>query len=921
MRFFSRARIRQVFKTLSPFKAPGQDKIPNVVYMRCIDALIDHLFFIYRAIFELNTYHPRWLESVTLVLRKIGKTDYNVAKAYRPIGLIDTMPKGFSTLNTKQISYLAEKHNMLPQSQFGGRPGRNTTDAMLLVSHRIKDAWRSKKVAAALFLDVQGVFPNTVKEQLIHNMKMRRVPKCFTDLTDRMLSGRSTRLRFDDFVSDPIPLINGTTQGDPSSMLFYSFYNAPLLETANGRDELSPGFVDDSMMLAIGNDLTECHERLKDMMERPGGGFEWSHTHNSPFEISKIALMNFPRSYRDNIPGDLILDKPNQDGSVVTSSIKAVNSYKYLGVIFDPGLKWTLHHAKVVASATFWSSQIWRISKPASGMSASGVRQLYNTVAVPGFTYGAEVWYTGLSKPVEEGNTRGSVAITNKLKSIQRKVASTITGAIRTTAGDTLDAHANIWPIDLLFNKVLFRAASRLCSLPPPHPLYDTIRAAMRRKVKRHRSPVHHLLYLSRLKPGDIETIKAVRRRPDYQPSFDRFICDTKDDAFTMASVAHINCRYKIYSDGSGYEGGVGASAILYKGEDVIKTLRYYLGTDKCHTVYEAEGIGVSMGLHLLANLNRKLNGAVIMGSDSQALIRATENQRPHAGHYILDEIHNAAEKLHSKQDGLLNRQERLQLVRESRPWSGRKKEVIDLRLIWVPGHHDFAPNERADEEAKKAAQGDSSDPKLLPPYLRKQIPHSISAVRQDFANRLQKRWTRRWKASSRAKSLRSIDNSAPSKKFLKLTKDLNRSQASIIMQLRTGHIGLNQHLFRIKKVESPSCPHCRGLTVETVKHFLLDCPFYRRERHELQSKLRRNAHSISFLLSSPVATKPLLKFVHSTGRFKPFFESGNREQYTNAKYVADKRAEGRAFEQWITDPNTHAQLLANPARRQAPNS
>jgi hypothetical protein len=319
-----------------------------------------------------------------------------------------------------------------------------------------------------------------VKEQLIHNMKMRRVRKWFTDLTDRMLSGCSTRLRFDDFVSDPIPLLNGTTQGDPSSMLYYSFYNAPLLETASGQDELSPGFVDDSMMLAVGKDLAECHGKLKDMMERPQGGFEWSRTHNSPFEISKIALMNFPRSYRDAVPGDLVLDKPNQDGTVSTSAVKAVNSYKYLSVIFDPGLKWNLHHAKVIASATFWSSQIWRISKPASGMSASGVRQLYNTVAVPRFSYGAEVWYTGLFKPSVEGNTKGSVAIINKLWSIQRKVASTITGAIRTTAGDVLDVHANLLPVDLLLNKILFRASTRLCSLPHTHPLRDTIRTAAR---------------------------------------------------------------------------------------------------------------------------------------------------------------------------------------------------------------------------------------------------------------------------------------------------------------------------------------------------------------------------------------------------------------------------------------------------------
>ena len=78
---------------------------------------------------------------MTLVLRKIGKTDYDVAKSYRPIGLIDTMPKALSSLNINHISFLAEKHKLLPPTQFGGRPGRNTSDAMLLVTHRIKDAW------------------------------------------------------------------------------------------------------------------------------------------------------------------------------------------------------------------------------------------------------------------------------------------------------------------------------------------------------------------------------------------------------------------------------------------------------------------------------------------------------------------------------------------------------------------------------------------------------------------------------------------------------------------------------------------------------------------------------------------------------------------------------------------------------------
>ena len=303
-----------------------------------IDALIDHLFFIFRTLFELKVYHPSWLESITLVLHKIGKTSYDVAKSYHPIGLLNTMPKVLSTLNSKHTSYLAEKHKLLPASQFGGCPGRNTTDAMLLVVHKIKSTWWRGKVAAALFLDVQGAFPNTVKEQLIHNMRMRRVPTCFTDIITLSLTGRTMCLKFDDFIYDTIPLVNGTTQGDPDSMSHFGFYNALLIETAASKDKLSPGFVDNSMMLMVGDSLGQCHRTLKDMMERPKGGFEWSPTHNSPFEISKIGLMNFPRSYQDVIPGALSIYKPNLDSSVTTSLTYPVTSYKYLCIIFDPKL-------------------------------------------------------------------------------------------------------------------------------------------------------------------------------------------------------------------------------------------------------------------------------------------------------------------------------------------------------------------------------------------------------------------------------------------------------------------------------------------------------------------------------------------------------------------------------------------------------
>ena len=133
-------------------------------------------------------------------------------------------------------------------------------------------------------------------------MRARRVPSCYIQLIDNMLTNRKTRLHFDNYTSEPIPINNGTTQGCPLSMLLYTFYNAPLIESTTSKNQSSIGFVDDSAYLITANSLLEAHEDIKDLMEQPNRGFDWSTAHSSPYELNKLALMNFPHSTQDIPP-------------------------------------------------------------------------------------------------------------------------------------------------------------------------------------------------------------------------------------------------------------------------------------------------------------------------------------------------------------------------------------------------------------------------------------------------------------------------------------------------------------------------------------------------------------------------------------------------------------------------------------------
>ncbi|KAJ7150969.1 hypothetical protein C8R43DRAFT_834675, partial [Mycena crocata] len=86
------------------------------------------------------------------------------------------------------------------------------------------------------------------------------------------------------------------------------------------------------------------------------------------------------------------------------------------------------------------------------------------------------------------------------------------------------------------------------------------------------------------------------------------------------------------------------------------------------------------------------------------------------------------------------------------------------------------------------------------------------------------------------------------------------------LTQMRTSHIGLNAYLFRFNLAPSPSCDLCSA--PETVPHFLLSCPRYRRQRLDLILRLGTARLSLRLLLSAKSDPKPVLRFVRETGRF-----------------------------------------------------
>ena len=132
-----------------------------------------------------------------------------------------------------------------------------------------------------------------------------------------------------------------------------------------------------------------------------------------------------------------------------------------------------------------------------------------------------------------------------------------------------------------------------------------------------------------------------------------------------------------IYTDGSGIAEHIGAA--VYS-PTTQSTDHEYLGRHDTTNVYSAELTGIHPAMNMAERSpTHFLKCAIYV--DSQSSIQAVNKPKQQSGQYIIANIYH-----------------RLDEIKQQRP-------DLSFQIGWVPGHMDILGNEKADEEAKKAAK------------------------------------------------------------------------------------------------------------------------------------------------------------------------------------------------------------------------
>jgi hypothetical protein len=187
---------------------------------------------------------------------------------------------------------------------------------------------------------------------------------------------------------------------------------------------------------------------------------------------------------------------------------------------------------------------------------------------------------------------------------------------------------------------------------------------------------------------------------------------------------------------------------------------------------------------------------------------------------------------------------------------------------MWAPAKCDFGLEKKAKAEAKKATKVDRTPNTLL--QQSKSTVVNIMIAKQREKKSLPK---------GVGEYTRQIDIALPGKHTRTLYDSLNRREAKVLAQLRTGMIRLNGYLHQIGAAESDQC-RC-GKARETVKHFLFRCSQWDAQRTQLLQRTNEKSGNLSFCVGGKAASdgaewapnmevvRTAIQFVISTGRLE----------------------------------------------------
>ena len=353
--------------------SPGCDEIPMSLFKNCINNLAHPLSVLTNLIFKTGIFpYAMKVAKVTAIYKSGCQNEPN---NFRPISVLNSVCKIVeSAISTRLVEYLESQH-LLVDAQHGGRKCRSTDTALNQLLEFTYSALDSKQTIIMTFLDLKKAFDSLPHDILIQKLQFFGICGTPLKLFENYLIGRKQFVHNDHCNSALMDITYGVPQGSIiGPILFLSFIN-DLIYCAPALKHIL--YVDDTTLYTSSRNALEAYDTMNQQLVFIG---EWTRANGLTLHTAKCCYMMLSRQQPpDVVP---IISLNNQ-------ILEKVVSVKFLGIMIDHKIKWTLQTQQISNKVSKICGLIYRTRQY---LTQKSLVTLYNSLIYPTLAYGIVHW-------------------------------------------------------------------------------------------------------------------------------------------------------------------------------------------------------------------------------------------------------------------------------------------------------------------------------------------------------------------------------------------------------------------------------------------------------------------------------------------------------------------------------------------------
>jgi hypothetical protein len=360
--------VNDAIRTLKPKSSCGLDTIPNFIIKGLINILAPILASLFNWSLSLAYFPDHWK---TFVISPIPKNDGKTINDFRPISIINVIPKVFEKVIYNLI--YRKVHGKISLNQHAFVSGRSTTTNLVNFLSYIGPVVQNRGQVDVIYLDFSKAFDKIPHLLLLRKLLDFGFSNEFCAWFKSFLLNRKFMVRFLGNMSSVYKASSGVPQGSNLGPLLFIIFINDLFNEVNSEIIM---YADDVKLFKQINDIND-HTLLQLNLNKV---FNWSVKNSLPLNLKKTIGISFSRKTNKSFFPYEINTQPIEMKPVVRD----------LGVYLDDKLYFVKHLGIIVSKARRNLGILKWICRSFSNLKACKI--IYYSIVRSHLEYASEIW-------------------------------------------------------------------------------------------------------------------------------------------------------------------------------------------------------------------------------------------------------------------------------------------------------------------------------------------------------------------------------------------------------------------------------------------------------------------------------------------------------------------------------------------------